>query len=72
MFGAVAYTQLGFNLSNRGSPRETGPKGSSNRTQIFTDSADQHGFFRVCLKRRPHRGRIDSGVHRVDAQESKQ
>ena len=53
-------------------PRETGPRGFSNSTQIFADLADQHGFRRVFLKRRQRRGRIDSGAHVVDTQESNQ
>ncbi|REJ72262.1 MAG: hypothetical protein DWQ34_01335 [Planctomycetota bacterium] len=43
-----------------------------NRTQIFADSADQHGFRRVFLTRRQHRDRIDSGAQDVDTQENNQ
>ncbi len=65
--GAVSYTQVGW-----GPPRGTGPRGFSNRTQIFTDLADQHRFFGglppEAAGPRPHR----FSAHGVDTQESNQ
>ncbi len=53
-------------------PRETGPRGFSNRTQISADLADQHGFPGVSLKGRQRRDPIDSGAQGVDTQDTNQ
>ena len=55
-----------------GPPQGTGLRGFSNRTQIFADSADQHGFAGNFFKRRQRRDLIDPGVNTLHSTENNQ